>query len=405
MNITRKLGVIVVGLTCAFSVACGGGSSSNSNESSAGSGGGASGSNVAAVSVSAGPNGNSANGLYTDVTICVPGTSNCQTVSNVLVDIGSSGLRIVSSLLTISLPQQSASNGGATVECFPFVSGYTWGPVEAADVEIAGEKASSTPIQVIGTSIAVPGGCSSYGTETNTVETLGANGILGVGLFAQDCGDPSCPASADIYYSCPSSTSCTAVTQSSAQEVLNPVSLFTTDNNGVIIELPSLSGSQASLSGSLIFGIGTESNNGLGSATVYTANDYGNFTTTFNGQTYTDSFIDSGSNGYFFPDSGIAQCTNNSEAPGFYCPATTVNLSATNLGNNEATGMVNFSVANASDLFSNGDDFAFSDLGGPVIGGPPEYFDWGLPFFYGHNVYTAIAGASTPGGVGPYWAY
>ena len=54
-----------------------------------------------------------------------------------------------------------------------------------------------------------------------------------------------------------------------ASQVSNPVAAFAKDNNGVIVELPSASGPEASLSGSLIFGIGTRSNNGLGGATVY----------------------------------------------------------------------------------------------------------------------------------------
>jgi hypothetical protein len=32
-------------------------------------------------------------------------------------------------------------------------------------------------------------------------------------------------------------------------------------------------------------------------------------------------------------------------------------------------------------------------------------FDWGLPFFYGRTVYTAIENQSTPAGVGPYFAF
>jgi Protein of unknown function (DUF3443)/Protein of unknown function (DUF2844) len=32
-------------------------------------------------------------------------------------------------------------------------------------------------------------------------------------------------------------------------------------------------------------------------------------------------------------------------------------------------------------------------------------FDWGLPFFYGRNVYTAIDAANTPAGPGPYIAF
>jgi hypothetical protein len=64
--------------------------------------------------------------------------------------------------------------------------------------------------------------------------------------------------------------------------------------------------------------------------------------------------------------------------------------------------VVSFSVTNADTLFNDDpSDNGFGDLGGPASG----YFDWGLPFFYGRNVYTAILGASTPGGTGPYWAY
>jgi hypothetical protein len=43
----------------------------------------------------------------------------------------------------------------------------------------------------------------------------------------------------------------------------------------------------------------------------------------------------------------------------------------------------------------------FPTLGGPLSG----MFDFGLPFFYGKNVYVAIDGRATPGGNGPYWAY
>jgi hypothetical protein len=177
------------------------------------------------------------------------------------------------------------------------------------------------------------------------------------------------------------------------------VALFATDNNGVIVELPAVSGGEVTVSGSLVFGIGTQSNNALGTATIYTAPNAA-FTTTYKSQTYAESFIDSGSNGYFFPDSTIPVC---SDITGFYCPSSTENLSATNQASG-ASGTVDFSVANADALFANLSDNAFEDLGGPA-GAPANYFDWGLPFFYGRNVYTAIEGMSTPGGTGPFWAY
>jgi hypothetical protein len=229
---------------------------------------------------------------------------------------------------------------------------------------------------------------------------LGANGILGVGQLPQDCGvNDTCPAAANQYFSCASaSATCTAVTATVAQQVQNPVSLFATDNNGVIVELPAVSGAELTVSGSLVFGIGTESNNSLGSATVYDADPNTlNFNTNFNGVDFTDAaFIDSGSYGYLFPDSSIATCD------GYYCPASTVNLSATTQGVTTGSGTVRFSIANAETLFTNfPNDAAYSDLGGPISG----FFDWGLPFFYGQNVFVAIEGASTPGGSGPYWAY
>jgi hypothetical protein len=392
------IAAICVGLL--FAVACGG-----SGSSSSGSGGstGTTSNNVLAISVNAGPNGNYANGAFASVTVCVPATTTCQTIDDVLVDTGSSGLRLLSSVLTAALPQQKASNGNAVVECFPFVTGYTWGAVQTADIELSGEKASSAPIQVIGTSdFSVPTACANFGTSQDTLSALGANGILGVGTMAQDCGQ-GCESASPIYWECPTS-GCVEAGESLAQQVQNPVALFSTDNNGVIIELPAVSGPEATLSGSLIFGIGTQSNNALNGATVYPVDDDGNFITTYNNQSYNQSFIDSGSNGFYFLDSSATGIPVCSDANFFYCPSSTQNLSATNAGSTGTpSGTVSFSVANADNLFNNSpNDNVFGQLGGPnSLSG----FDWGLPFFYGRNVFTAIQGQSTPGGTGPYWAY
>ena len=91
------------------------------------------------------------------------------------------------------------------------------------------------------------------------------------------------------------------------QQVPNPVALFASDNNGVVFQLPAVpNGGSPAVNGSLVFGIGTQSNNGLGSATVLlvpdTGNNAGDIITSLNGQPYAQSFIDSGSNGYFFLD-------------------------------------------------------------------------------------------------------
>jgi len=185
--------------------------------------------------------------------------------------------------------------------------------------------------------------------------------------------------------------------------VQNPVAFFAADNNGVLIQLPAVSASTASVSGSLIFGIGTQSNNSLGSAQVFAVDPSGNFTTTFKGKAYPASFIDSGSNAYFFLDSnttGLATCL--SPDTGFYCPLSATSLTATNSGfTGSPSSSVTFTIDDATTLFKNSAASVFPTLGGPNSGG----FDWGLPFFYGRNVFTAIESRSTPGGIGPYWAY
>ena len=72
-------------------------------------------------------------------------------------------------------------------------------------------------------------------------------------------------------------------------------------------------------------------------------------------------------------------------------------------GTNGQTGTVTLTIDNAATLFSTG-YFAFSSLGGPG-GNRTSGFVFGLPFFYGRNVFTALSGATTPGGTGPYVAY
>lgn len=419
MNVARVIWLCVGCLAACFLAGCGGGGSKTT--STPPNTIVTTGANVVPIQVNSGPDSAAftyVNGAFVSVTVCVPGTSTCQTIPEVLVDTGSVGLRIVSeNVLTVALAQQKTSGGDAVAECLQFLDSYTWGPVQTADVTIGGETAKSVPVQVLSDSdYQVPTSCGSMtpGSSADTVATLGANGILGVGLYAQDCGS-TCPASANTYFSCPSATTaCTAIAQSSADQVTNPVTLFAKDNNGVILELPAVSGAEATVSGSMVFGIGTESNNALGSATVYTVDaSSGNFNSSFNGTTFTDAaFIDSGSNGYFFPDSSITQCASSSSAYGFYCPNSTVNLSATTSGVTAGSGTVNFSVGNAENLFSDDTTAAgFGDLGGPTTlptgsgSTTQDYFDWGLPFFYGRNVFVAIDGQTAPGGATPYWAY
>jgi hypothetical protein len=386
---------------------CGAGSNSSSGSSQNGN---TPPSNVQTITVNAGPDSSYVDGAFTSVTVCVPGsTTSCQTIGGILIDTGSSGLRILSTALTVSLPQQTNSSGSPMAECAVFASGIAWGAVQTADVKMAGEQASSLPIQVIGSPNfpSIPADCTSQVQPLfllDDLTNLGANGLLGVGQAIQDCGSDcvtSGPLSLGTYYDCPSSV-CTDTTESLALQVQNPVASFATDNNGVIIELPAVSGSEASLSGSLIFGIGTQSNNGLGGATVFGTDPFGDFSTTYQTTAY-QSFLDSGSNGIYFLDStttGIPLCAP-SNLNFLYCPASAQNISVVNHGTNGATGPASFPVGNGLNLVSNPNNTAINGLAGPF----PGLFDFGLPFFFGRNVFTAFDGKSTPGGAGPYTAY
>lgn len=396
---------IGVGLAVLTAGACGGGGNNNTTPPPPPV------SNTAPLAVNLGPANNFVNGLFVSVTVCNPGTTTCQTIPNVAVDTGSEGLRIISTQLTLSgLPAVTDSSNNALQECVKFGDGsYVWGPVVTADIQIAGEKASGVPLQVISTSpaFATPADCASGGgLNDNTVAALGANALLGIGNFQQDCGTGCAPGSTSVppmYYLCPNSV-CSVATVPLTSQLQNPVWLFPQDNNGVLISLPSVAATgQASVSGSLIFGIGTQSDNALGSAKVYTADpNTGNFSTTYNGVQYNQSFIDSGSNGLYFLDAATAGITACSDGSGFYCPASTTSFTATNTGVNGVTGSVTFSIANRDTLLASG-NAAFDDLGGSSAG--TKYFDFGLPFFYGRSVFVGIEGLTSPGGTGPYWAY
>jgi hypothetical protein len=370
------------------------------------------GSNVAPLIVDNGPpgGGGSVDVAFVSVTLCVPGTTTCQTIDHVTVDTGSSGLRIISSVLpsSFALPQQTATTGSGLAECFQFDDGYTWGSVNLADVKIAGEVAANIPVHLIDPSFAsVPGDCSSSGPAENTVADFGAKGIIGINQIVADCGSYCAdqnPVQTGSYYSCAGST-CTAVAVAVADQVPNPIARFAKDSNGAVLQFPVVpAAGAATLAGSLVFGIGTAPNNGLGSASVLTVDSDGNLTTVFNGQTFDTSYIDSGTNALSFNDTAIPQCTS-AESSGYFCPTSTVSLTAQNKGLNGVTSSVSFTVANSDMLFANASYTAFDDLATPYGTSDNTTFVWGFPFFIGRSVYVAVDGASTPGGKGPYVAY
>lgn len=441
---------ILCGVAAAlFLAACGGGGGGGASTSTSSAGNGSGGAttppttltNFAAVTVDAGPAAlntgpnayTEANVAYVSVTICAPGSStNCQTIDHVQVDTGSIGLRIfqpvINAGLLSALPYEADTNANPVGECYQYVDGYVFGSIRTTDVTIGGEKVAGMPFQVLGDTGqfgAPPSTCSAGGgTNLSTVQSFGANGILGIGTTTTDCGTvcQNGGQSAAIYYDCPTAGCSSVIARSSSaaapfQQLPNPVAAMGVDNNGSILVLGATPASgQSIIAGTLYFGIGTQTNNTLGAATVYTVTSStspdgpGLITAQYDGQTLPNSFIDSGSSAYFFEDSTIAQCTDKN-FNGFYCPASTLTLSPVIQGLNGATYTDSFALFNAMTQVDANPSFSVV----PGIGANPNIifpstayagsFDFGLPFFYGRSVYTALEGRTAGGSQGPYFAF
>ncbi len=394
---------LLVLLVCALAAGCGGGGGSSSSGTTESGGGGnspPSGTNVLAVTVNGALCSNNAfpNKACVAVTVCEPGTSTCQTVDDILLDTASYGLRIFKQALALSLPQTTIGSS-SLAECIQFGDGSSvWGPVQTASVILAGEGAVQIPIHVIDSAFGtLPAPCEN---AEESPATAGFNGILGIGLFAEDCGH-LCTAIPNngIYYACGGSGGCTGTVVPLSGQVQNPVPSLPQDNNGVVVQFPEVPASGlTSLSGSVFLGIGTRSNNTPSGVTTYPADQAGNFLTTFNGVSMS-SFLDTGSNGLFFPSQGILpDCATD---PGWFCPSSLTTLSATNRGaSGTPSNPVQFQIGNFLSLAGSGNR-VFSDIGGDRTG----QFIWGLPFHFGRSVYLGFEDRPSSLGNGPYWAY
>ena len=335
------------------------------------------------------------------VTVCNPDQSVCQTVDDVLLDTGSYGLRIFRQAIpTLTLPQV-ANGPGALTGCVQFADGTSlWGPIQRAAVKLGNEPAVTIPIQVIDAAFGtLPLPCAN--ADPSPVSS-GFTAILGVGVLAEDCGFGCVFSSANgIYYRC-SGTDCVGTTVALADQVQNPVAHLPLDNNGILVQLPSVPiGGAPSVDGSLIFGIGTRTNNLPATPIVFPTDSNGDIRTVFNGLN-TVGFFDTGSNGLFFPNADPAVlpvcAPPNTD---WYCPPVTRSLLATNVGAfGTPSNTASFNVSNFLSLLSSPNN-VFSDIAGPSTFG----FDWGLPFFMGRKVFFGLEGKTTNIGTGPYVAY
>ena len=360
---------------------------------------GVSGPNVVPVTVGNCGAGTYANEPCISVGVCAPGTNNCQIIPNILVDTGSFGLRVFRGLVQVPLIPVTDPNSNAIAECVSYAGNTAdWGPVQLADITLGQTLASSVPIQLIDVSFGqVPQSCQNPDVSP---QSAGFNGILGIGILQSDCG-ATCANSANnnSYFACSSQMGCQGTAVPLESQVANPLFSMAGVNNGFILTFPSVSGvGQATLSGSLILGIGTQSNNTPpGPVSVLATDAYGDMVTLMQGATLPGSSFDSGTNGYFFPSS-LPPCPGST---GLYCPSGPLTVTATNSAiGSGVTAPVTFVIQNAQQQLATG----FGVLPG-FAGTNSQGFLWGLPFFYGRTLYFGLQNQPSTLGVGPYFAF
>ncbi len=382
---------------------------------------------------------------YVTVTVCRPGASSgstvdCVLIDHVLLDTGSYGLRVLKSkvdglglglgLPAIAVAADASTNtpAGNAAECYPFVLGAVWGPLAKADVRIGEELAPAQTIQLIDDSnppVTPPQDCiaAAQGALLSSVSELQANGILGIGMVDVDCGI-TCETNTyfgmhAVYYSCPTGGApCMPAGLPMASQVQNPVAGFVDysngrpNNNGTMITMPALPKLGANVAkGRLVFGIGTQSNNQIPlTANMYQVErnpaspNYLYITVQVAGNSFPQSYIDSGSNAMFFDDLTLSRkCDVSAGQQGnWYCPTDIWRQTATVIDAFGTQGTFNLAIDNADALFNVGAT-ALATLGGSA-GQPAETFAMGMPFYYGRQVFTSIWGqALSPNG--PWYAF
>lgn len=347
------------------------------------------------------------NRMTVSVNVCVPNTSQCVTIDNVMIDTGSTGLRLQEAALIAAhaplLPVKYYTPGKALAECLRFASGNAWGLERTADVTIGNAHASSLPIQVISTGSALqPSTCPSVtGAAT-------ANGTLGIGVLNTDCWS-TCKYPVDIghgvlhwqFYSCGAKL-CDPISEavSTANQLPNPVTQLDGGKyNGIVIDLPSIPGGQADqVSGTLTFGANLDSDSRMIDPDIVPLNADTTLTTTYNGTVWDGKTIfDSGTPALQIPTDEFATCSPSSTR---FCVDPAVSRTATISGTDGVPHTVNFMVGMYPTSGVSSVAASYGNKTNPGV-------TWGAPFFFGRRVAVVLSGQAMPGTslTGPLYAW
>jgi len=335
------------------------------------------------------------NRMVVSITVCEPGTDRCATIDDVMVDTGSTGLRLEASAVPawLRLPPLLGPGSRPLAECLRFVHDAAWGPLVRADVRLGGLTARQLHVQVIDDADgAQPATCARSDVRPTS------NGTLGIGQHLFDCPG-ACRQSAEA----PGTFVKDGLTWvplvgniDQAYRLPNSISLLPVHDNGIVIDLPSPTGGGSEIvAGTLTIGVGTAGNNQLETSGIVRLDAAGRFTTVFDGKTFPASSIDSGTETYVFDDALLPRCQGLAWA---YCVTPARHFNAEMLGQDGTRTTVGLEIGDYQ-ARRNGHAGASDDVA-EAAESQSNAFVWGAPFFLGRRVFLVMEGKSVPGASG-----
>ncbi len=342
------------------------------------------------------------NRMVVSVTVCEPDTARCATIDNVMVDTGSTGLRLEASAIppSLRLPAFFGPEDRPLAECLHFVHDTAWGLLHRADLHMGGLTARDLPIQII----ADGGQLQPAECPVSTVQPT-SNGTLGIGPWLVDCpGDcEQDPGHPGVFVESEGKWTPVRGSVPRAYRLPNPVSLFPEHDNGVAFDLPSPpTGGAERVVGTLTFGLDAASDHQLDGAPMLSIDGRGRFVTLYGGRSYPDSYIDSGTETNLIPDGDMPRCEG---MPWAYCASPERILDATLVGQGGTSLAVRFKVGDYRGALDRhvGAWNGFAEASEQSS----RAFVWGAPFFLGRRVYLVLDGRRVPGvdgAIGPAYA-
>ena len=334
------------------------------------------------------------NRMVISIDLCAPGTTRCVTIDEVMVDTGSTGLRIEPGVLPSSLGLRPMLGEGAAPlgECVRFVHDQAWGFLARADLHLGGMVAPNLPIQLISPDDEPhPSQCPASNVSPTS------NATLGIGPLT-DCPDP-CDGSGPgaSYFACPPD-GCRPIRMEAADRLPNPVWRLPRHNSGVVFELPGVppEGS-GGVTGRLIFGIDTADNNRIDAMHVLRLDAFGRFTSVMAGRPYPHSSIDSGTTTMVVPADDFRRCER---IPWALCASPVRRVEAEMVGADGGRIGASFRVGDFAALTRPG----IGAVDGVAVAAPAAArgLVWGAPLFLGKRV---AFGFETPVGGGAFYGF